>query len=98
MVWNDCTERVGTMSIRWLLGVVVIVAVGAVIAVLPAVAQPGVGPGWWSGPRGGASGALSIAQAEEIARQAIARSGIQGVVPVHIMEFSNNFYVAIKDK
>ena len=77
--------------------------VSAVIAVLsvgalPALAQPGMGPGWWSGPQVGTGRALSMAQAEEIARQAIARSGFQGLVPMHIMEFSNNFYVAIKDK
>jgi hypothetical protein len=37
-------------------------------------------------------------QAEAIARQAIAQSGYQGLVLMHIMEFSNNFYVAVKDR
>jgi hypothetical protein len=79
----------------WLVAATIaVLSVGA----LPAVAQRGMGPGWWSGPQVGTGQPLSMAQAEEIARQAIARSGFQGLVPMHIMEFSNNFYVAIKDK
>ena len=79
----------------WLvLAVIGVLSVGA----LPALAQRGIGPGWWSGPQGGAGQPLSMAQAETIARQAIAQSGFQGLVPMHIMEFSNNFYVAVKVK
>jgi hypothetical protein len=37
-----------------------------------------------------------MAQAQQIASQAIVQSGFQGLVPKHIMEFSNNFYVAVK--
>ncbi len=41
---------------------------------------------------------LSIEKAETIARQALDRSGYAGLVPGHIMEFSNHFYVAVKYK
>ena len=58
--------------------VIGVLSVGA----LPALAQHGMGPGWWSGPQGATSQPLSMAQAEEIARQAIARSGFQGLVPM----------------
>jgi hypothetical protein len=64
----------------------------------PALGQPGMGPGWWSGPEGGTGRPLSMSQAEVIARQTIAQSGFQGLAPMHIMEFNNNFYVAVKDK
>jgi hypothetical protein len=77
------------------------VFVSAVIAVLsvgalPALAQRGMGPGWWSGPQ--VDQPLSMAQAEQIARQTIEQSGFRGLVPMHIMAFSNNFYVAVKVK
>ncbi|HKX18952.1 MAG TPA: hypothetical protein VJT33_13150 [bacterium] len=65
---------------------------------LPALAQPGVGPGWMYGPQPVNGQPLSMARAEAIARQAVAQSGIPGLVLMHIMEFSNNFYVAVKDK
>jgi hypothetical protein len=38
-----------------------------------------------------------MAQAEAVARQAVVQSGIPGLALMHIMEFSNNFYVAVKD-
>ena len=79
----------------------VVAAVIAVVSagVLPMVlAQPRMGPGWWSGAQGGTGQPLSMTQAEAIALQAIAQSGFQGLVPMHIMAFSNNFYVAVKNK
>jgi hypothetical protein len=39
-----------------------------------------------------------MGQAEEIARQTIAQSRFQDLVPMHVMEFINHFYVAVKDK
>ena len=79
----------------WLvLAVIGVLSAGA----LPALGQRGMGPGWWSGPEVGTGQPLAMTQAEEIARETIAQSGLQGLVPMHIMAFSNNFYVAVKVK
>jgi hypothetical protein len=50
------------------------------------------------GAQPGTGQPLSMAQVETIARQAAAQSGTPGLAPMHIMEFSNNFYVAVKEK
>lgn len=80
----------------------VVLGIAGVLAVLalPVLAQPHMAPGW--GPMGGNSQTtgqpLSIAQAEANARRVVAQSGYAGLFPGHIMEFSNNFYVAVKYK
>lgn len=84
------------MNRRAWTGFAAIVILGLTIA--PAFAQPGMGPGWWSGSQSGTGQPLSMAQAEAIARQALAQSGVPELVPMHMMEFSNNFYVAVKNK
>ena len=76
-----------------------LVAIIGVVGMLafPALAQPGIGPGWTNGVQPETGQPLSMAQADALAREAVARSGIPGLVPMHIMEFSNNFYVAVKE-
>lgn len=94
------------MNMRWgvALGVVAIL----VLAAVPVLAQKpaGYGGGWMDmtgGMMGGrttqANGQpLSIERAVDIAREAIARSGFPGVAPGHVMEFTNQFYVAVKEQ
>jgi hypothetical protein len=83
------------MNARWW------VAAGAAailaLASVSVFAQPGMGPGPWriGGPVGGQS--LSLEQAEAVARRVVAQWAIPGLVPAHLMEFTNNFYVAVKD-
>ncbi len=86
------------MNMRWRVVLSVVAALGLVA--LPALAQPSMAPGagHMGGARQSAGQPLSIAQAETIVRQALARSGYQGLAPGHIMEFSNNFYVAVTYK
>lgn len=76
-----------------------VVAVFGLLA-LPVLAQPYMtsGPGHMGGAQQPAGQPISITQAETIARQALDRSGFAGLVPGHIMEFSNHFYVAVKYK
>lgn len=95
------------MKMRWWVALSVVV-IG--LLSLPAVAQTYMGSG--PGPMGpgpghmqGAPGVpqisgqpLSIDRAEAIGRQVLRRLGYAGLVPGHIMEFSNNFYVAVKYK
>jgi hypothetical protein len=86
----------GDMSTR---GLFVFGVIGVLsIVAFPALAQRGMGPRWWNGRQVGTAQPLSMPQAEEIARQTIAQSGFQGLVPMHIMAFSNNFYVAVRSK
>jgi len=70
------------------------------LVALPVLAQPYMtpGPGHMGGAQQPAGQPISITQAETIARQALARSGFAGLAPGHIMEFSNQFYVAVKYK
>lgn len=88
------------MNTRWLIAVAGVGALG--LLAVPMLAQsgsgfgPGFGPGWQGQAAAGQS--ISLAQAETIARQAVAQSGNAGLAVAHIMEFSNNFYVAVKDK
>jgi len=77
--------------------------VGALgLVAVPVLAQPviGFGPGFGPGSGGPAATGqpISLAQAETIARQAVAQWGSPDLAVAHIMEFSNNFYVAVKDK
>jgi len=87
------------MNMRWWMALGMVAALG--FLVVPVLAQPGGGfaPGF--GPSNGGPAAtgqpLSLTQAETIARQAVVQSGNAGLVVAHIMEFSNNFYVAVKD-
>jgi hypothetical protein len=76
-----------------------VVAVLGLLA-LPVLAQPYMtpGPGHMGGPQQPSGQPISITQAETIARQALDRSGFAGLVPGHIMEFSNHFYVAVMYK
>lgn len=84
------------MNTRWWMAVGVAAILG--LASVSVFAQPGMGPGPWrlgGSPQGQP---LSLEQAEAVARQVVAQWGIPGLVPAHIMEFTNNFYVAVKDK
>jgi len=78
------------MNRRWLS----IVSLMVVLAVaIPGFAQtPRQGP-----PSGVVGQPLSIAQAQGIARQFLTAQA-PGLVAFHIMEFTNNFYVAVKEK
>ncbi|HYM69512.1 MAG TPA: hypothetical protein VEZ44_07960 [bacterium] len=88
------------MNTRWWIAIGMVGAVG--LLAVPVLAQPGIGcgPGFGAGYGGPAATGqpLSLTQAETIARQAVAQSGNAGLAVSHIMEFSNNFYVAVKDK
>jgi hypothetical protein len=84
------------MNGRWWLVVGLISVLGALA--LPVLAQPGMGPGGWNRIQPGTGQPLSMAQAEAVALRVVGESGIPGLAPAHIMEFSNNFYVAVKDK
>ena len=68
----------------------------------PGGGQMGPGGGYMQGnpqPTGPTTGRpLSISQAQVIASRVVAQSGYSGLFPGHIMEFSNNFYVAVKQK
>ena len=85
------------MNMRW-----VTLSVVAVLGLLsvPVLAQPSLipGPGHMGSAQQPAGQTISITQAETIARQALDRAGYAGLVPGHIMEFSNHFYVAVKYK
>lgn len=86
------------MNMRWWITLSVVAVLGLVT--VPVLAQPYTMPG------GGHMGQdqrttgqpLSIEQAGTIARRALDRWGYAGLVPGHIMEFSNHFYVAAKFK
>ncbi len=89
------------MNMRWWV-VLSVVAVTGLLS-LPVLAQShmGSGPGHMQGAPGVpqvAGQPLSIEKADAIARQALDRFGYAGLVPGHIMEFSNHFYVAVKYK
>jgi hypothetical protein len=96
------------MNMRWWV-VLSAVAVFGLLS-LPVLAQPpmgsgpgnmGPGPGHMQGAPGVpqvVGGSLSMDRAEAIARNVLDRLGYAGLVPEHIMEFSNNFYVAVKYK
>ncbi len=83
------------MTGRWWVAAGVAVVLG--LSAASVFAQPGWGPGPWrvAVPAGGRP--LSLEQAEAAARQVVAQWGIPNLVPAHIMEFTNNFYVAVKD-
>ena len=85
------------MNMRW-----VTLSVVAVLGLLsvPVLAQPSLipGPRHMGSAQQPAGQPISITQAETIARQALDRAGYAGLVPGHIMEFSNHFYVAVKYK
>ena len=85
------------MNMGWL--ALSAVAVLGLLSV-PVLAQPYLtpGPGHMGGPQQPAGQPISITQAETIARQVLDRSGFAGLVPGHIMEFSNHFYVAVMYK
>ena len=85
------------MNMGWL--ALSAVAVLGLLSV-PVLAQPYLtpGPGHMGGPQQPAGQPISITQAETIARQALDRAGYAGLVPGHIMEFSNHFYVAVMYK
>ncbi len=80
---------------RW-----IILGVAAAVGLLsvPVLAQPSTMPGHMGAGGQATDRPLSIGQAETIARQVLGRSGYAGLAPGHIMEFSNNFYVAVKYK
>ena len=84
------------MNTRWWIAVGAAAILG--LASVSVFAQPGMGPGPWrmGGPPQGQP--LSLEQAEAIARQVVAQWGNPDLVPTHIMEFTNNFYVAVEDK
>ena len=88
------------MNTRWWMAIGMVGALG--LLAVPVLAQPGIGfgPGFGSGYGGPAATGqpLSLTQAETIAREAVVQSGNAGLAAAHIMEFSNNFYVAVKDK
>ncbi len=99
------------MNMRWVVAVAVVAVLE--LAAIPVLAQAtgpfgagrmGMGTGMMGGGMMGAGTAqgnrqpISIERAVDIARQAIARSGYTGLVPGHIMEFNNHFYVAVKEK
>ncbi len=93
------------MNMRWgvVLGVVAILALAAVPVLAQGPAGYGGGMGMGGGMMGGGTAQgngqpLSIDRAVELAREATARSGFSGLVPGHIMEFSNQFYVAVKEQ
>lgn len=99
------------MNFRWLLAGSVALVVAAAVPVLGALpGGMGYGPGagmmgggcaWgpgggWTGSPGGGQ-PLSLDQAARLARSAVAALGNPRLVPAHIMEFTANFYVAVKD-
>lgn len=81
---------------NWMLVAIAAFGVFSLLAA-PGFAQPGAGAGWMSGGYAGTGQPLSLAQAEAAAQQAIAQTEIPGLSLMHIMEFSNNFYVAVRD-
>ncbi|HLJ62149.1 MAG TPA: hypothetical protein VKZ50_20705 [bacterium] len=89
------------MRRRWVvaLAVVSLLAVSA----MPVLAQPGPGWGRPGCPAAGGQGVLgsgqpiTMAQAVDAARSAVAATGIQGLAVGEVMEFSNHFYVVVKD-
>jgi len=77
------------MNKRW--WPVLSLAIIALVAI-PGLAQMRPGP-----PATAVGQPLSIAQAEGVAQQFLSAQG-SGLVAYHIMEFTNNFYVAVKEK
>jgi hypothetical protein len=83
-------------------GAAVLIAVMAVPIV--ARAQGMMGPGWgWGypgpgGPAGAATTSVTIDQAVDLVRRSLVRLGNPDLVPLEVMEFSNNFYVIVAEK
>jgi len=84
------------MNARLKIAMSVVALLGLLSA--PVLAQQSGGPGRWYGGEQTNGKPLSMEQAENIARQVVERSGDTGLVPGHIMEFDNNFYVAAEFK
>jgi hypothetical protein len=84
------------MHIRSWIAVAVMGVLG--LLAIPGLAQPGIGLGPVGGGQPAATGRpLSIEQAVAAAQRFVVHSGLSGVAPAHVMEFANDFYVAVTD-
>ena len=78
--------------------IAITVAGAFALLAVPVLAQPGIHLGPGGGGQSAVAGQpLTLDQAQAAARQFVAQSGITAVAPAHIMEFTNNFYVAVTD-
>ena len=89
------------MSRRYLLFGLAVLALAAALAI-PAVAQPGGGPGCWGFGAGTPSatvpGTVTLDAAVQRVKDVLAASGYGDLRPKEVMEFSNHFYVLVVEK
>lgn len=90
------------VSRRYLFVGLGVLALAAALAI-PVFAQPrwsGAGGRWgmMSGPTPAASGAVTIDTAVTRVKELLTGSSYSDLVPVEVMEFSNHFYVLVKEK